>query len=204
MIRLDISNTLSDISRFMGDNKGKFLFATVLCILGAIGGVFNALGIAEVTRQGLMRFNVFLVITGERSFWGYFFVRFLFLFAVLLVISLFAFRPAFSWLTFVVLILFSYQAAFFITIMFMYASFVVLPLMLVAIVPFLIFTLYAYIYYISFLIETTRRCPVTRLCDIPYYITSISGAFMLTSVVVVVISIGESALVMLLTMGITL
>ena len=204
MLRFDISNTISDISRFMHANRLKFLFGFILCVLGAIGGVANALGITEVTRQGLMRFNVFLVITGERSFWGYFFFRFLLLFGILFIISIFTCRPAFSWLAFIVLILFSYQAAFFISIMFMYASFVVLPLMLVVIVPFLLFTIYIFMYYISFLIETTRRCPVIRLSDIPYYITSISGPFLLASIVIVILSLIESALVLLLTMGITL
>jgi len=203
-MRIDVNGTLMEGRRFIAANKGKALICLGLALVAMVVGIANALSIEEVTRQGLMRFNVFLVLAGERSFWGYFFFRFLLLFLLVIAISVVGFRPAVSWLSFVVVILFSYQASYFICIMFMYGTFAVLPLMLVVVVPFSLIALCVLIFYSCFILKLSTMAKVCRISDISYYVKSVLLPLIFASLVLLVLAIIEGVLVMLFTIGITM
>ena len=203
-MRIDIKGSFLDGWRFVLCHKGKAIIGLFLAILAASFGIANALGVVEVTRQGLMRFNVFLVLVGERGFVGYFFWRFLVLLLLVVVMAVFGFRPAVSWISYIVIVLFSYQAAFFICLMFIYGGLTVLPLMLVVIVPSTLIALCILLFFTCVIINLSHKAKVCRTADIPYYAKSVGLPILLASITFLVLALLEAALVMLFTMGITL
>ena len=202
MLRFDIKGTFLDACAFLRLHRLKFLIALAFVLVGGILGIMRALAIEEVARQSLMRFNLFLLIVGERTFWSYFFFRFFLLLIIVLGISLLGIRPILAWISLGILLLFVYQAAFFIALVFSYAGLVLLPLMLIVVVPLTLIFISILIFYISFILHNATCCAVTRFSDIHYFCRSVSKPFLATILILWILIIIEALLVFLLTLGV--
>jgi len=121
-----------------------------------------------------------------------------------LIISLVGFRPAVSWISGVVIVLFGFQATYFITIMFIYGGLAILPLMLVVVVPFTIVTLCVLIFWSCYIISVSFLTKATRFNEISHYYKCMLRPLLFVSLAMLAIAIAEGALVMLFTLGITM
>jgi len=202
MLRLDINSTLLDASCFIKQNRLKFIIAFIIIVVGAVIGIMSALNFSEVTIYNLARFNVFLVVTRERSFFGYFLVRFLLLLAMILAMCIVGVRPLTAWLGALFLLAFSYQAFLFITLMFMYNAVRILPLMLLGVIPFKIISFWVLAFFFAYVFCLAKDSPVLRFADCGYYCRTVGGKFFITALVLLIFTVVETALVVLLSIGI--
>jgi len=202
MLRVDIQGIFFDLGLFIRRNRFKFFMALIMVLLGATLGIISAPIAGDAARQSLLRYNLFLVMMGERSFFGYFLFRFLFLWIMIIIVSILNVRPLIAWASYSVILLFSYQHTVLIFISFSYAGLSILPLMLLCIVPFFLIKLFLLSYYASLLLCASYRCSVTRFVDISYYTRTIFNPFIIATLVIVFLSALEAALVSLLTIGV--
>jgi len=203
MLRLDFNSSILDFKSFVRENKLSLLICFIFILIGAILGVVVALGFDYVTREYLMRFNVFVVVVGDRGFFGYFLVRFILLLVVVFAISLVGIRRFSAWLALVFVLAFSFQALLFVTLMFIYAGFTALPLMLFGVIPFIIIAFLILSFYLAFIFSQLKRCPVVRISDCKLYFKNIGTKLLLVSIIFLIFALIESAFVVLLAIGLS-
>jgi len=202
MLRVDFNSTVLDAKAFIRENKVKFLVGIVVIVIGGVLGVVSALNFNEVTRVYLLRFNVFLVLTGDRGFGGYFLVRWLLLLAMVLAMSLVGIRPLTCWLAPIFVFIFAYQALLFVTLMFIYGAVRVLPLMLLGVIPFMLIAFFILTFYMAFVFCLAKNSPILRINDCKCYFKSVGLKFLFCAIIFAVFAVLETAFVFLLSIGI--
>ena len=206
MLRFDIHGVFCDASAFIRRNKFKFLAAFLVVVIAFIFGAWNAVSItkSEELFLRIQKYNVVLLIAGERKFFSYFFSRVLLSLLLVLTFSLLGVKVFSSYLSYGVLALYVYQYAFFIGTLLCYAKLVVLPLVLLCLIPFFLVGLCVLIYYAVFVVCFACEAHIERFSDLLYYAYLIKFPLVIAASVCLVVGLLESMLACLLTIGIVL
>jgi len=206
MWRLDISGIWFDAGSFIGRNRFKFFVAFLLAAGGFTFGLINAF--ARVTTDeallSIQNYSIVRLAIGERSFFGYFLIRLLLHLLLLAVLTLLGVRELLAYGSFLVIITYAYQCAFFIGAVFCYAGLTVLPLMLLCLIPLSLVFLCVLTYYAVFIVYFAPQARVACFRDISYYAHCVKLPFVCAAAAVACAALLESGLACLLTAGIIL
>jgi len=191
---------VKDIAR---RNKLKVIIASVVILIAFGLGIANALSIEFFSVWGIQRFNMVALITGRRTFFGYFLMRLLGVAFLLLILSLCALKPVTAWFSLIGLFVFGFNTGFFVGAMFIHASISVLPVIALCVIPaFLLFSV-CFIIYFSAMIEFS--CHHNLRCrDFVEFVCCLKKPFLAAIAFVAILSLVESILAAVLTLGIVL
>jgi len=186
-----------DIWSFVKCHKYKFLFAFAFAVLGAALAIASAVRVQDITRISIARFNLILLIMGQRNFFVYFIFNCLPFLIIIALISIFGFKPIFSYLSFVTITFFCYQIVHQLTIILRFAALTVLPLAIFSIIPLFILTLFSLSFYVVFMIEFSVKYRVLRWGDIPCYFRTLFRPLATVTIVGIVLILLEALITML-------
>jgi hypothetical protein len=205
MLRIDIYGVVHDAKVFLRRHRFKFLALFILIVLAVIGGVTHAFTLSELSVHGTRKFNIILFITGKRGFFSYFFFRFLILLAMTVFISLCGIKPLISLFSYFLVFTYSYLTAHLIGVVYVLGKMSVLPLIFLGLAPmFFITALILGVYSIRVIMCAYEIRAKGLFRDYGVFIRSIWRTFIKNGLVLLAVSLVESCLVSLLTIGIAL
>ncbi len=187
---------------FIRRNKYKFLVALLLAALAAGIGIWRAFAIKDPTFDGLRRYNVMQLISGERNFFVYFLFRCLMSLVIVTLIALSGIRFFTAWLSFALLFMYAYICAYFIGALFIFARLVVLPLALLCLIPIFIVMLFIFTF---FSVHSVCAAKLRgRYCHFYDFYTEVRFPFVFAAVACLAAAVLETLLACILTIGIVL
>jgi len=206
MWRRSLDGLRFDIVTFIGRNRIKFIIAFSLSAAGFIFGLINAL--ARVTTDEAMLavkgYDIVRMSLGERGFFGYWMGRFFLHLFLVALLALFGVRELLSYLSYLVLVIYAYQYAFFIGAVFCYAGLTALPVMLACIIPMFLIGLCILTYFGVFILFFAHNSKIGRWNEFSYYLRCVKVPILCALAAVFLASLIESILAALLTAAIVL